>query len=164
MGPASPQPFMLRDAAPADSASLTALAREAKASWGYPEEWLRQWDAELTLSAGYVAAHRVIVADSPRGILGVCAIEERGTHWGLEHLWVSPRAQRLGVGSALVRDALRAVREGGRSKRVRVAADPNAVPFYAAMGAREVGSEPAPMPGAPARMLPIMEFDPAAGS
>lgn len=154
-----PVDFTIRAAVPAESAALSALAREAKASWGYPAEWLDQWRAELTISDEYVRAHELFVAESKTMVLGVCALEDHGAQWALEHLWVSPRAQRLGVGRALVHHALRAARRGGAStKRVRVVSDPHAAGFYRAMGAREIGAEPAPMPGAPARELPILEF------
>ena len=154
-----PVPFTIRNAVPAESTALTALALEAKASWGYPAEWLEQWRAELTISADYLRTHAVFVAESAVGTLGVCALEDHGTYGVLEHLWVSPRAQRLGVGRALVRHVLSLASKGAASaKRVRVVSDPHAAGFYRAMGAHEVGAEPAPMPGAQERVLPIMEF------
>lgn len=36
--------------------------------------------------------------------------------------------------------------------------DPFAEAFYLRLGARRVGSVPAPMPGAPERLLPELEF------
>ena len=154
-----PVQFTIRGAVPSESAALTALALDAKGSWGYPKEWLEQWRAELTISEHYLCTHTVFVAESALGMFGVCALEDHGTHWALEHLWVSPRAQRLGVGRALLRHALDLASAGATSaRRVRVVSDPHAAGFYRAMGARQVGAERAPMPGAAERELPIMEF------
>ncbi len=40
-----------------------------------------------------------------------------------------------------------------------VASDPGAETFYTRLGARRVGTDPAPMPGAPDRILPVLQWD-----
>ncbi|MFJ5550896.1 GNAT family N-acetyltransferase [Streptomyces sp. NPDC093225] len=55
-------------------------------------------------------------------------------------LFVAPEAVRRGVGRALYRDALARARELGFG-RLRIASDPHAAPFYAAMGARPAGRD-----------------------
>jgi GNAT superfamily N-acetyltransferase len=35
-----------------DAAALTDLAHRAKAHWGYPASWMRQWDPQLTIIPG----------------------------------------------------------------------------------------------------------------
>ena len=37
-----------------EAEELTQLARRAKASWGYPEPWLREWEPQLKLSSDYI--------------------------------------------------------------------------------------------------------------
>jgi len=150
----------IRAARPWESAGLTALAHRAKASRGYPPEWLAAWDKDLTLSRDYLALHRAFVAERDQSIVGMVVLEAHATHWTLEHAWVEPHAQGTGVGRALVERAL-AVAWHERRHAVRLASDPGAVPFYARLGAVEVGSIAAPMPGAADRVLPIMEFTPA---
>ena len=148
--------FRIRDACPEDAACLTALARRAKASWEYPAAWLDQWAAELAFEPAYLSAHRVRVAESGGLVVGVAALEPRPAGWEIERLWVDPAAQRLGIGRALVDDALaHAARHGGR---VTVLSDPQAEPFYVRLGAIRIGTEPAPMPGAPERALPRLAF------
>ena len=153
--------FLIRSARPDESAALTELARAAKASHGYPPEWLRQWEPELQLTPDYLGAHRVFVAERRHVVTGVVALEERPVGWSLEHLWVDPAMQNQGVGRALVLHALataRALKPGP----VTLTADPGAAAFYERLGARRVGEQPAPMPGEPGRALPLFEFPTAA--
>lgn len=85
------------------------------------------------------------------------ALENRGDHCELEHLWVEPHAQRQGIGSALVRCSLTAARKLGRP--LRLVAEPFAKDFYERLGAKVIGTQPAPMPGDEQRALPILQFD-----
>jgi GNAT superfamily N-acetyltransferase len=149
--------WYLRRAARSDAGALTALAREAKASWGYPKAWIDTWAEELTVSADYIDQHRVTVACTANDIIGACAIEDHRDHWMLEHVWVSPFVHRQGVGRFLVLDAVGAARRV-RSTPIRLLADPFARDFYSRLGARVIGSVAAPMDGDPARRLPHMEF------
>ena len=147
----------LRRATPLESGTLTKLARVSKASWGYPATWMDAWEAQLTISTEYVELHRVTVACGALGIIGMCALEDHEDHWMLEHVWVSPRAHRRGVGRLLVLDALDATRRRPVAP-VRLFADPFAQDFYARLGARVIGWLAAPMHGDSGRRLVRMEF------
>lgn len=151
-------PLSIRRADPDDAPCLSQLAQRAKAHWGYPAEWLATWLPQLTIGPLYLADHRVLVAENPGGVVGMCALEDRGEWWSLEHVWVEPRSIGQGVGRALVEQALALAREV-RPGRVAAEADPNAAGFYRRLGARQVGVVPASMPGAPDRVLPVFEFD-----
>jgi GNAT superfamily N-acetyltransferase len=147
----------LRRAVPTDAPQLSQLAQRAKAHWNYPAEWLTAWQAELAIEPRYLIEHRVLVAESTGRLVGMCALEDRGAWWSLEHVWVDPRSMGQGVGRTLVQHALdlaRAVRPG----RIVAEADPNAAGFYRRMGASEIGVVPASMPGAPDRVLPVFAF------
>jgi GNAT superfamily N-acetyltransferase len=152
-----PRQFVIRRAAGADVEVLTDLAHRAKAHWRYPASWLRSWDPQLTITTGYLEIHDVWVADAGGSLVGMCALEDRGTSWGLEHVWVEPSEHRRGIGRALVRHALA---EAARVRRgpVQLLSDPYAIGFYERLGARYLGEAAAPMPGAPERTLPIYEF------
>lgn len=149
--------YSIRRARPSDAGELTMLARAAKASWGDPEEWLDAWRDELTITGEYVAANHVLVADTGDGLAGVASLERAEGEAVLEHVWIAPRHQRQGVGEALVRQALARASEGG-ARTVRVTSDPRALGFYERLGGRLVGRTPAPMPGMPERVLPILEL------
>jgi ribosomal protein S18 acetylase RimI-like enzyme len=139
-----------------ESALLTDLAMRAKARWGYPKEWLTLWTEQLTVTSEYIQRHSVLIAEHLDAVVGMCALEERGDYWQLEHVWIDPAFQRQGIGRQLVTCALDLAR--ARPGPVRLVADPYAREFYLGLGAREVGSVPAPMDGAPERTLPVMEF------
>ncbi len=147
----------LRAATDDDADTLTDLAHRAKAHWGYPASWMREWDAQLTILPGYIEMHDVWVAERDGVIVGMCALERRGTRWTLEHVWVEPSAHRGGIGRALVLRALDSVRKR-RGRLVELLSDPYATGFYERLGARHSGDVPAPMPGARSRTLPRYEF------
>jgi Acetyltransferase (GNAT) family. len=154
--------FTLRSANRADAPRLTALARKAKAHWGYPAAWLEVWHDALTITPDYIDIHTVLVADTASeadSVIGMCALEDHENHWELAHLWVDPRAHGLGAGSALVKRALAIAARRRPGSVVRVEADPNAAGFYRRLDAREIGSVPAPMDGDRARTLPVFELD-----
>jgi N-acetylglutamate synthase-like GNAT family acetyltransferase len=153
----------LRPATGDDADALTDLAHRAKAHWGYPASWMRKWDAQLTILPGYVEMHDVWVAERDGVIVGMCALEDRGARWMLEHVWVEPALHCGGIGTQLVRQALQAA-GAQRGRTVELLSDPSATGFYEKLGARHVGEVPAPMPGARDRTLPRYVFDlPAPG-
>lgn len=149
--------MLIRRAAAEDADALSDLAHRAKAHWGYPAHWMREWDAQLTIIPGYLELHDVWVAEEDSAIVGMCALEDRLDSWHLEHVWVDPAAHGRGIGRALVMEALD---EAGRRHGgvVDLFADPFACGFYERLGARRAGQVPAPMPGARDRMLPRYEF------
>jgi ribosomal protein S18 acetylase RimI-like enzyme len=147
--------YSIRRARPSEAGELTRLARAAKASWGDPAEWQDAWRDELTITAEYVTENHVLVADTGEGLAGVAALERAADGAVLEHVWIAPTHQRQGVGEALVRQALARASEDG-DRTVRVTSDPRALAFYERLGGRLVGSTPAPMPGMPTRVLPVL--------
>lgn len=144
----------IRRATSSDSDRATDLARRAKAHWGYPAEWLAVWDGELAITAADIDQHRTFVASLDGEVVGVCQLQEGERGAMLENVWVDPPCHGRGIGRALVEHALA---EG--HGLIAVVADPNAEEFYVKLGARRVGEISAPMPGAPARTLPLMEFE-----
>ena len=150
--------WTIRKAVPDDHSALTALAHRAKANWGYPASWIAEWKPALTISPEYIAQHCVEVAVDSRGqVVGMCSLENRGDHCELEHLWIEPDAQGHGIGSALVRRALSMALQ--LRQPVRLVADPFATGFYQRLGAKVIGTRPAPMAGDEQRALPILQFD-----
>ena len=147
----------IRRARPTEADVLSRVAYEAKASWGYPVEWMAAWREELTITPEYVTNHEVFVADTGGSIAGIAALEAFEGGVALEHVWVATHRQGEGVGHDLVRYALAAAKRAGHVV-VRVISDPNAVGFYLRFGAQMKGSVPAPMPGAPQRVLPVLEL------
>jgi predicted N-acetyltransferase YhbS len=144
----------IRLATPSDSERATELARTAKAHWGYPEEWLREWETDLTVTAKDIEKHATFVASLDDEVVGICQLQESDAHAFLEHVWVDPKAHGRGVGRALIEHACDSARGV-----IAIVADPHAERFYLRLGARRVGEVAAPMPGAPDRKLPLLEMD-----
>ena len=147
-------PIEIRRATTADSERATELARSAKAHWGYPPEWLEAWRDDLIVTAEGIERHATFVAAVEGEVVGVCQLQQSDDHAMLEHVWVDPRCHRMGIGRALVEHA-----RGHARGVIAIVADPNAEEFYVKLGARRVGEVAAPMPGAPARSLPLMELE-----
>jgi len=148
---------LIRHAKPDEADALTALAQRAKAHWGYSSAWMDAWRSQLTIAPDYIARHRVLVAELAGRLAGMCALEDKGPGWSLENVWVDPAHIGHGVGRALVQHALQ-LAASARPGPVMVESDPNAAGFYRQLGAREVGTVAAAMPGAPDRVLPVFEF------
>src|SRR5262249_10105290 len=148
---------LIRRATADETDALTDLAHRAKAHWNYPPAWMRQWDAQLTILPGYLELHDVWVVERSGAVVAMCALEDRGDRWNLEHVWVEPALHGQGIGRALVQ---RALHEAWSRRRdvVELLADPFATGFYERLGARRAGHVAAPMPGARDRTLPRYEF------
>jgi ribosomal protein S18 acetylase RimI-like enzyme len=154
---ASSDDLHLRSATTADAPELSAVAREAKALWGYAGDWLEAWRADLTIGVGDIERMIVRVAESNGVIAGFGAADRVDGVWEVAHLWVRPRFARQGIGRMLLGGLVRAVREAG-GRRIRIESDPNAEAFYVRAGASRIGERPAPMPGAEHRVLPVLEL------
>lgn len=142
-------------AAPQDAATLSKIAFAAKRHWGYPENWLEEWSAALTLSPAYVETHFVYAARFDASLAGFCAWEMQRDFVVLQHLWVQPTLMHHGVGRALFQHAEQWTQAAG-AKRIVVESDPHAEGFYRRMGAINIGHAESRVGGV-IRALPLME-------
>ena len=148
----------IRRATAGDTPALTAIARAAKAHWGYPAAWLAGWEPMLTFTAPDLERADFFVIQQDGRVLGFSATLPGVQRWTLDHLWVLPEAMGLGYGRRLVEHALARAIAGGATG-LEIESDPNAEGFYARLGARRVGWSAAPVPGAVDRRLPRLELD-----
>ena len=150
---------MIRRAAVDEAAVLTSIALDAKRYWGYPEHWIKHWEADLTILPEFVRDNHVYVAEADGEIRGFYALCLSGDKAELEHLWVTPSCIGTGVGKELFLDAM----ERAAALEVRdvgIDADPNAAGFYERMGAVQVGETDSPIDGQP-RKLPRLKINPS---
>ena len=150
--------LQIRRAVPEDAERLSAIARVAKAHWGYPSAWLTAWEPSLRITSEHLQHQLVFVGARGRKLIGFYALEHRGDRWSLEHLWVEPGQHGRGAGQRLFAHALDRVREI-RPGVVVIESDPFAAGFYTRMGARQTGTVAAPVEGDPNRRLPVFEID-----
>ncbi len=168
----------IRRATPEEAGTLTQIALDAKRYWGYPEHWIRHWEADLTVSAEFIRENEVYVAEDSGEIVGFYALcvsgradpagsvrkaelgaareSGSGRKAELEHMWVVPRCIGTGVGKELFLDAMEraAALDVGD---LEISADPNAAGFYRRMGAVQIGEVDAPVEGQHDRKLPRMQ-------
>jgi GNAT superfamily N-acetyltransferase len=148
---------MIRRSSPEDAATLTQIAFDAKRYWGYPEHWIRHWEADLTISSDFIRDNHVYVADDDGEIRGFYALCVTGNKAELEHMWVTPDFIGKGVGKELFLDAMERAAALNVTE-VGFTSDPNAAGFYRRMGANEIGETESAISG---RKLPRMKIEPA---
>lgn len=145
----------IRPARPDDAGELTALCRASKRHWGYPESWLVQWSAELTITAEQMRENPTFCAVESDRIVGFATVRFALPEAWLEHLWIRPEAMNRGLGRRLFECAEEVARTAG-ALRLGIVGDPHAEGFYRRMGAVIVGRQDASMDGSP-RTLPRLE-------
>jgi N-acetylglutamate synthase-like GNAT family acetyltransferase len=148
----------IRKASTDDAAALTSIAQDAKRHWGYPENWLKHWQDDLTISPEFVAANQVYVAERDGNLLGFYALIIRKEKAELDHLWVAPAHIGTGVGKELFIHAMRRAAKENVSA-VEISSDPNAEGFYRKLGAHRIGEAVSEIDGEP-RALPRLTVDP----
>lgn len=125
-----------------DEASvLTDLALRSKAYWGYDAQFLESCREELTLREGELSVRRATVAEQDGGIVGFTTLEGDPPQGVLGMMFVDPGVIGKGVGRLLFQHAVATARNLGFTQ-FTIDADPNAEPFYEAMGAVPVGVIP----------------------
>jgi ribosomal protein S18 acetylase RimI-like enzyme len=160
----------IRAAHEADCAALSAIARAAKAHWGYPDDWLAEWAPQLTITPRSLGEMELVLAEigaeigaeiasetgtgADRRICGFYGVLVKPPRASLEHLWVAPRHMRRGVGKTLYEHLLERLRQCG-VELLEIESDPFAEPFYLAMGAVRVGQVQRPVRERP-RALPLL--------
>ncbi|MFF9060043.1 GNAT family N-acetyltransferase [Streptomyces sp. NPDC014882] len=132
---------LLRPARAAEAGMLTDLALRSKAHWGYDAGFLEACRDELSVAAHEVVLRRATVADGDGRILGFTTLEGEPPTAVLGMMFVDPQAIGRGIGRLLFEHTVAAGRDLGFT-RITIDADPNAEPFYRAMGAVRTGSVP----------------------
>jgi N-acetylglutamate synthase-like GNAT family acetyltransferase len=146
--------MLIRRATPDEADTLTSIAHAAKRHWNYPERWIKQWSADLTITPDFIANNEVFVAVAGGEIAGCCALVVGDSLAELEHMWIDPQQMGSGIGRALFEHTTQRASELGLTE-LELSADPNAEGFYERMGARRIGEIAADMDEQP-RVLPRM--------
>jgi GNAT superfamily N-acetyltransferase len=118
---------------------------------------MKRWQAQLTITAQFIAAHETFMTDEEGETAGFYALVETPESWRLEHLWVLPNAMGRGLGRGLFTHAATRAKERG-APCLTIEADPNAEPFYMHMGAVRTGVIKSEIDGH-TRELPLLRFD-----
>jgi len=149
------QALVIRRAESAEAAFLSALAFRSKAHWGYDQAFLDACVAPLTITGDRIETSPVYVGAVGSQVVGFYGLGALDDEADLAFLFVEPAATGRGYGWQLWRHAAETARSLG-FQRLRVEADPNAEPFYRAMGAERIGE--APSTAVADRMLPLLLY------
>ncbi|WP_235857742.1 GNAT family N-acetyltransferase [Marimonas lutisalis] len=146
-------PVTLRTPMPADLAALSALCLRSKGHWGYDAAFLAACRDELTLTPDDLATTALIMAETAGTPVGLAQVDLRADPAELLKLFVDPPRIGTGLGRRLFDWSAQTARARG-ARALRIEADPGALPFYRAMGARCVGD--APSGSIRGRRLPLL--------
>ena len=147
---------VIRRAVAEDADALTDLALRSKAHWGYDAAFMAACVEELTTTAGAISTNEIWLAEACGEIIGFYElIAYTGRRYGeIRMCFVAPEHMGRGIGRRLW-GHVEARAAAHNLERLGLDADPNAVPFYSAMGMAVIGESPS---GSIAgRMLPRME-------
>ena len=144
-------------ARPKEADALTALVMRSKQSNGYDDAFMAACVDELAVTAAHIKASEFWVARDSDTLCGcACLYPHAGkpsaeVHW----FFIDPDHKRRGIGRLLwakLIDRAMAL----NIQTITLDADPEAVPFYLAMGAKIVGE--APSGSIKGRTLPKMQI------
>jgi ribosomal protein S18 acetylase RimI-like enzyme len=147
----------VRPASLRDLAEMDRIALEAKAHWGYTSEQLARWAPDLTTKPETIASWPTVVAETDGHVAGFAQIDPTVSPWELVSLWVKPAFMRQGVGASLLRHMQEIARDSGMPE-IHIDSDPNALPFYKACGASEIGTVAAPIEAQQDRVRPQLRL------
>ncbi|WP_170416406.1 GNAT family N-acetyltransferase [Ruegeria atlantica] len=136
--------------------AVTDLCMRSKAFWGYDADFMNACRTELTVTESDLSEEAIVLSVQGSEITGVVQLSFDRKTVCLEKLFVDPAYMGKGIGRCLftwARDKSRL----RQAMRLVVEADPDAVPFYTAMGCREAGNVPSG--SIPGRYLPRLEFE-----
>ena len=138
-----PAALRLRPARPDEAGRLGDIMRTAKQSHGYDETFMAQLtDAgDFNIEPDLIARNQFQVAEMNGRVVGfvhLMPVAQPGMIY-LEHLFIEPDVQGLGVGRALFAWALDEARAQGYAW-LEWDSDPNAAPFYEKMGGEQIST------------------------
>ncbi len=145
--------------APDEIAAIEQLILRSKAQLGYEAEMMAVMARVLRLDRSAIEDGRAIAAwigEAPAGVVQISPPynDARGGAVALDLLFIGHGAIGTGLGRTLYDWAVEQARAAG-ALRLDILSDPNAAPFYAAMGAVHVEDRPCEV--IPGRMLPRLE-------
>ncbi|MFI7358051.1 GNAT family N-acetyltransferase [Streptomyces avidinii] len=135
----------IRRAHPDEAGELERLQSRSSTHWGYPPGYFDWAGDARSIPDTYVRNNPVFVLEEDGKRLGFYAFTDEDADLLLDKLFVDADEIGKGNGKLLWQHAIQTARELGRSELI-VASDPNAAPFYAAMGAVPYATKPTAEP------------------
>ena len=146
----------IRSAKIEELSGLSDLCLRSKGLWGYDRAFLESCRDPLTIRQDDWQRDHVMVVELEGQIAGVLQFCVDGDEAEIEKLFVEPAFGGKGVGHALMYWTFEKAKALG-VKRITIASDPFAMPFYQKYGAHQVGEIVSEVD--PERFLPRLAID-----
>ncbi|WP_347173657.1 GNAT family N-acetyltransferase [Polaribacter uvawellassae] len=147
---------MIVNAVPSDAKTLTQIALESKAYWGYSSEQIESWKSDLTILPETFKDWRGCKFMMDTEIAGFYILNRVNSRTCfLEFLFVKPKFIGKNIGGQLVEHAITNCRTNS-CEVLNVLSDPNAASFYEKYGFKTISLKESSVPG---RFLPEMEIE-----
>lgn len=138
-----------------DSDILTYITKKSKAYWGYPDDLLDKWSAQLTVTKSYIEKNNVFKILLDNKVIGYYSFfYESNTAIRLDNLFLLPDFIGKGYGKILIDDFLKRIKTEG-IVNVILESEPDAKRFYEKFGFVTIGLQKTAVKN---RFLPIMEL------
>lgn len=144
---------MIVSATISDAITLTEIALKSKAFWGYTDQQIKSWIADLTVSEKIIQELIVYKYIFEKKIVGFYVLNQTiEKNIELEFLFVLPPFIGKGIGNQLIKHAFEKS-VSLKCKQITVLADPNAASFYESKGFETIDQKESSIAG---RFLPVM--------
>lgn len=138
-----------------DSDILTDITKKSKAYWGYPDDLLDKWSAQLTVTKSYIEKNNVFKILLDNKVIGYYSFfYESNTAIRLDNLFLLPDFIGKGYGKILIDDFLKRIKTEG-IVNVILESEPDAETFYRKFGFVTIELQKTAVKN---RFLPIMEL------
>ena len=135
----------IRPAEAHEASMLADLPNRSSTHWGYPPDFF-DWAPEAhVIPEEYVWDNVVYVLEEEGRVIGFYGFTHEGGELLLDKLFVDIDRIGTGCGKALWLHAVETARDLGHDDFI-IGSDPNAAPFYQAMGAEWYAEKPTPSP------------------
>ena len=135
----------IRPAEPHEAGMLADLQNRSSTHWGYPPDFFDWAPQAHVIPQAYVRDNHVYVLEEDGRVVGFYGFTMEDGELLLDKLFVDIDRIGTGLGKTLWLHAVEMARELGYGSFV-VGSDPNAAPFYRAMGAEWYAEKPTPSP------------------
>ncbi len=135
----------IRPAEPQEASLLADLQNRSSTHWGYPPDFFDWAPGAHEIPEEYVRDNSVFVLEEDDRVVGFYGFTMEDGELLLDKLFVDIDRIGTGRGKALWLHAIETSRNLGHDSFV-IGSDPNAAPFYRAMGAEWYAEKPTPSP------------------
>ena len=140
------RPHHVRSAEPHEAVELEELQERSASHWDYPDGFFDWAGDERRIPESYIREHPVLaLVDDGGRTLGFYSFTEGDEGLLLDRMFVDVDQIGTGLGRVLWEHAVGTARGLGASEFV-IGSDPNAAPFYEAMGAEWYAARPTEEP------------------